>query len=72
MKEKADLADDVLMQGIVANPKSVDLIKALAALYERKGEYAHAIEWWQKILIEDPQNQGAITSIDALKKKLGQ
>ena len=72
MKDKAALADDVLLDGLAANPKSIDLPKALARLYERSGEYANAIEWWQKVLAQDPQNTSIAAMIDALKKKLGQ
>ena len=63
MKEKADLADDVLLQGIAANPANADISKALAALYERKKEYANAIEWWQKTLALDPQNKILLTGL---------
>ena len=72
MKEKANLADDVLLQGIAANPQSTDLPKALASLYEKTGEYAKAIEWWKKTLAQDPQNKDIAAVIEGLKKKLGQ
>ena len=72
MTEKTDLADDILLQGLTANPNSIDISKALAALYERKKEYASAIEWWQKISALDPQDQQIIARIDELKKKLEQ
>ncbi len=70
IKEKSNLADDILLQGIAANPTSIDLVKALARLYEKSGQYANAIEWWQKVLATDPNNAGIIATIDALKKKL--
>ena len=72
MKDKAALADDVLLQGLAANPESINLPKALARLYERRGEYASAIEWWQKVLAQDPKDTSVAAVIDALKKKLGQ
>lgn len=72
LKEKADLADDVILEGIAANPKNTDLPKSLAYLYEKKGEYASAIEWWQKVLAQDPQNADITTTIANLKKKLTQ
>lgn len=70
LKEKANLADDILLQGIAANPKSIDIPKALARLYEKSGQYADAIKWWQKVLESDPKNADIIATIDALKKKL--
>lgn len=70
LKEKADLADDILLQGIVANPQSTDLTKALARLYEKSGQYAKAIEWWQKVLANDPKNTDIAAMIEGLKKKL--
>lgn len=70
LKEKSDLADDILLQGIDVNPKSMDLTKALARLYEKSKQYASAIEWWQKVLDSDPQNANIIATIDTLKKKL--
>lgn len=72
IKEKADLADDVLLEGIAANPTSTDIPKSLARLYEKSGEYAKAIEWWQKLLAQDPANTQIAATIDGLKKKLGQ
>lgn len=72
LKEKSNLADDILLEGIAANPQSIDLPKALASLYERQGEYAKAIEWWQKVLAKDPQNAGVAATIEGLKKRLGQ
>ena len=70
LKDKADLADDILLQGIATNPESVDIPRALASLYEKSGQYAKAIEWWQKVLESDPKNAQIIATIDALKKKL--
>lgn len=72
IKEKVALADDILLEGVKKNPESVDLEKALANLYERRSEYARAIEWWQKVLTHDPQNTSVAAAIDALRKKLGQ
>jgi len=70
MKDKANLADDVLLEGIAANPKSMDLPRALASLYEKQGEYAKAIEFWQKVLAQNPGDADVMAAIDALKKKL--
>ena len=72
LKSKANLAEDILFQGIAVNPKSINLLKKLANLYERQGEYAKAIEQWQKVLAQDPHDQNIAAAIEALKKKLGQ
>lgn len=67
---KKDLADDILLEGIVANPDSTDLMKYLANLYEREKEYVLALEWWQKALVKDPTNSEIAATIEALKKKI--
>jgi tetratricopeptide (TPR) repeat protein len=69
-KEKAELADDILLQGLAKNPESIDLVRHLAFLYERRGEYAFAITWWQKVLAKDPGNLELAATIEALKKKV--
>ena len=69
-KEKSDFADDILLQGIAVNPHSMDLTKALARLYENTKQYAKAIEWWQKVLTNDPKNSDLAATIEGLKKKL--
>ncbi|MEK7560899.1 MAG: hypothetical protein AAB539_03005 [Patescibacteria group bacterium] len=67
-KEKRDLADDVLMEGIAANPtEAVNLKKALAALYERQGDNAKAITWWKKVLEDEPDNSDVAATITALE-----
>src|SRR3989344_2774113 len=38
--QKRGLADDALLEGLEANPDNTDLIRWLAALYEREKEYA--------------------------------
>lgn len=68
-KEKAHLADDVLLEGITANPGDINLYRALAYLYERQKEYAKAIEWWQKVLEKEPGNSAVAATIEVLKKK---
>lgn len=68
-KTKEELADDILLEGIAANPDSADLLKRLAYLYERRGEYASAIEWWGKVLAKDSGNTEVAAAIEALKKK---
>lgn len=70
LKEKDDLADDILLQGIAANPHNMDLPRSIARLYEKSGQYAQAIEWWQKVLASDPKNSDLAAMIEGLKKKL--
>lgn len=70
LKEKSDLADDILLQGLIVNPQSMDITKALARLYEKSGQYAQAIEWWQKVLANDSTNADLASMIEGLKKKL--
>lgn len=66
---KNDLADDILREGLNFNPGDVNLMKALAALYERDGSIAEAIIWWQKVLEKEPGNTSVAAAIEALKKK---
>jgi len=68
-KEKQQLADDVLMEGITARPtEAVNLKRALAALYERAGDREKAIVWWKKVLEEEPDNADVAAAIAALEK----
>lgn len=68
-REKSNLADDILLEGITANPGDVNLYRALAYLYERQKEYDKSIEWWQKVLEKEPDNKEVAATIEALKKK---
>lgn len=62
--EKADLADDVLLQGIEANPADPYLIIILAQYYlDETKEIDKAIIYYEKALELDPNNE-------ALKKEL--
>lgn len=74
MKEKADQASKVLLDGISANennlPVKVNLAKGLARLYVRQNELAKAVEWWQKVLAMEPGNVEVAATIEALKKKI--
>ena len=69
-KEKAHLTDNVLLQGLAANPESGDLMKHLARRYEELGEYQKAIGWWEKALVHDPGNTQIAAVIESLKKKV--
>src|SRR3989338_5758013 len=65
---KKDRADDILLEGIKANPKNTDLMRWLASLYEREKEYSKALEWWKKVIVENLSDQlvkQAIADIEA-------
>lgn len=68
--EKKDLADDVLLEGVNANPNSIDLMKQLARLYEFEGKYVLAVTWLQKVLAADSSNAEVATEIEVLKKRI--
>lgn len=68
---KSDLADDVLLEGIAANPDSTNLMRTLAYLYERQGNFVSALEWWQKVLAGEPADANVVSTIAELKKKTG-
>lgn len=56
-KEKADLADDILLQGIEKNPESTDLMRHLGRYYKETGERDRAIEYYRKILEIKPDDE---------------
>ena len=67
--KKADHADDVLLDGLKANPENLTLMKHLASLYERQGNKKQALEWWEKVLAKDPSDTAVAAAIETLKKK---
>lgn len=69
---KKDQADDILLKGIAANPGDIDLMKWLAALYEREKNYVSALEWWKKVLEKAPTDAVVKERIEALEVKAGQ
>lgn len=71
-KEKENLADDVLFDGLKANPEDTNLMKALASLYEKQKDYSKSLEWWEKVLKNEPNNKDVAKTIEDLRKKIGQ
>lgn len=71
-QEKSDFAEKVLQQGLEFNPDNGNLLRALAALYERKGEFAKALLQWEKILAQNPNDPALMEKIESLKKKSAQ
>lgn len=69
-KEKADLADDVLLEGIRAMDHET-LLRRLAYLYEQRNELPKALEWWEKVLLRSPDDTELKAKIDSLKSKIG-
>jgi len=70
-EEKKNLADDILFDGLKDNPGDVNLIRALASLYEKQKDYPKALEWWKKVLEREPGNQEVAKTIEDLDKKIG-
>lgn len=68
--EKKDLADDVLLNGLKANPENDTLMRRLAYLYEQRSEWGNALSWWQKVLEKKPDDKEVIAKISQLKTKL--
>lgn len=66
--EKRDQADNVLVEAIGVYPRDMNLVRALAALFERMGDKKQAILWWEKVLQEEPENAFVKDSIRALKE----
>ncbi|MBI3420978.1 MAG: tetratricopeptide repeat protein, partial [Candidatus Sungbacteria bacterium] len=69
-KQKAELAKSVLKEGISANLQETNILKALADVEERAGNYAGAIAAWENVLEKDPGNAFAKDKIAALKQQL--
>lgn len=69
-KEKKNLAYDVLLEGMTINPQDPNFPRALASLYERDGNWTKALEWWQKVLVAEPNNTDVAGAIASLKKKI--
>ena len=69
MKEKYDLADDALLDGLKTNPGNGTLMSRLAYLYEQRKEYSLALEWWEKVLALEPDNSAVAATIEKLKSK---
>jgi tetratricopeptide (TPR) repeat protein len=71
-KEKENLADEVLFEGLSVIPDDVNLMKSLAYLYERQKKYVDSLEWWEKVLEREPNNVSVAETIKTLKEKLSQ
>lgn len=69
-KEKENLADDVLFDGLKANPGDTNLMKALASLYEKQKDYSKSLEWWEKVLKNEPDNKDVAKTIEDVRKKI--
>lgn len=63
---KKDLADDVLLQGLQKNPKSTDLMIALAVYYSDMGDKVNARVYYQKALALAPNNTTIKADLEAL------
>jgi tetratricopeptide (TPR) repeat protein len=48
LPSKVDLADEVLLEGIEANPEDINLLTTLAGYYQEKGELKKALEYFKK------------------------
>lgn len=69
---KFDRADEVIVEGLTVNPDNIDLLKALARVYEVQKDYAHAIKTWERVLAGEPNNTDVAATITALKQKSAQ
>ncbi len=66
-KEKAHLADDVLLDALKVSPKSVSVLAWLGGYYRDTGDKQKAREYFRRALNLDPSN----TAIQAELKELG-
>lgn len=56
-KEKEELADDILLEGIGKNPGDAVLLTTLASYYEETGNTSGAVEYYRKALEIVPDNE---------------
>ena len=70
-KEKYEMADDVLLEGLKANPGNGTLMRRLAYFYEQRKEWDKALEWWEKVLGSSPDDEEIKKSIEKVKAKMG-
>lgn len=66
-KEKYELSDDVLLEGLGSNPNNPTLLRRLAHLYGERKEYVMALEWWQKVLEMNPNDDEVKNKINTLR-----
>lgn len=71
-KEKYDLVDDVLLEGLVYVPKDANLLLNLALYYRDTGEKAEAIKYFEKFLtaegFSDTQAEAVKQEIEKLRQ----
>ncbi|GEM_PF-2020621 len=70
-KEKVDLADDALLDGLKALPSDQSLMRRLAYLYEQRQEWKSALEWWKKVQTLRPDDQEVSKKVSTLTEKVG-
>lgn len=66
-QEKADLADDILLEALKEYPKEPNFLALLANYYQDVDNKEKAIEYYEKLLEVDPGNQEAIDELEKLK-----
>jgi tetratricopeptide (TPR) repeat protein len=66
-KEKADLADNILLQGMDANPNDPYLVILLGRYYEETGDTSQAIIYYERALEIDPSNEELKKDLEKLK-----
>lgn len=69
-KEKYELADDVLLEGLKVEARDLNLMKHLAYIYSLRGEFVESIKWWKEVLADDPTDESVKDEIARLEKKL--
>lgn len=69
-KEKYDLADDVLLEGLQNNPGDGNIMRRLAYLYEQREEWDKALDWWKKILETSPDDEEVKLKIEKDQAKI--
>jgi tetratricopeptide (TPR) repeat protein len=66
-QEKSDLADDILLEALERYPDELDFLALLATYYRDNKQKEKAIEYFEKLLEIEPNNQAAQRDLERLK-----
>ena|SRR3989339_114355 len=63
-QEKADLADDILLQALKQDPKNIGVLTTLGQYYQEIGDKEKAKTYYEKALVLDPLNEAIQTELN--------
>ena len=66
-----DIAVNEFLNAYQLNDKDIELMNTLAILLEETGDKNHAIEFWEKISLEEPSNKKALEKLADFRESIG-